>query len=323
MIFKLFLRAAICLLALFVLHDAALAQWTPTRQARAFGDLNAVFFADSKRGWVAGDNGFLAFTKDAGESWTQQKVNTKDPISDIYFRSADKGYVIAGEKVFSSTDGGQSWREEQILLSSDVKEGKPELYSLRFANKKKGWIVGSLNKNDQVVGNLVLHTSDGGTLWQRVRVPTNSELIHLDFVDEDNGWIVGANGTIFATNDGGENWLAQKSYTTAALYHVDFKNKDLGWAVGEKGLILRTMNGGATWQKVLSNVPKTLLSVEFTNEENGWIVGRGGVILRSNDGGVSWIKQDSRTTDSLFALYVDKKSGWAVGGKGTILRYEP
>lgn len=306
-----------------ILSSATLtnAQWTAAQKAETEGDLNAVYFADARRGWVGGDGGFLALTNDGGASWTRLKVGTKNSISDVYFRGSDKGYLLAGEKIFSSTDGGQTWREEVILLNEDILDGTAELYSLRFANKKNGWIVGSVNKKDAVVGSLVLHSRDGGTLWRRVRIPTNSELIHVDFVNEERGWIVGANGTILATEDGGENWRFQNSGTKSALYHVDFKNETLGWAVGGKGLILRTENGGQTWAKVASNVDKSLLSVEFINERNGWIVGRGGTILRSDDGGLTWVRQDSQTQDNFFALHIDKKTGWVVGSKGTILRY--
>jgi photosystem II stability/assembly factor-like uncharacterized protein len=307
-----------------ILSSTALtnAQWTMAEKTETNGDLNTVYFADSRRGWVGGDGGFLALTNDGGNNWTRLKVGTKNSISDVYFRGSDKGYLLAGDKIFSSTDGGQTWREEVILLNEDILDGQAELYSLRFANKKNGWIVGSVNKNDVVVGSLLLHSSDGGSLWRRVRIPTSTELIHVDFVNEDSGWIVGANGTILATTDGGANWHFQNSGTRSALYHVDFKNENLGWAVGGKGLILRTENGGRTWKKVTSGVEKTLLSVEFVNERNGWIVGRGGVILRSDDGGASWIQQESKTQDNLFALFIDKKTGWAVGSRGKILRYE-
>jgi len=30
-------------------------------------DLNTVYFLDSKRGWVGGDNGFLSHTEDGGK----------------------------------------------------------------------------------------------------------------------------------------------------------------------------------------------------------------------------------------------------------------
>lgn len=320
---KMFLAKVIfAFISLALFGTTANAQWQLAQKTDAGGDLNTVFFSDSKRGWVGGDGGFLAWTNDAGRSWVRLNVGTTNSISDVYFRGEDKGYLLAGDKIFSSTDGGKTWREEKILLREDILDGKAELYSLRFANKKNGWIVGSVNKNDAVVGSLVLHSSDGGTLWRRTRIQTTQELIHVDFVDENHGWIVGANGTIMATTDGGEIWRIQKSNTTAAIYHVDFKNEKNGWAVGEKGLILRTEDGGETWQKINASVTKTLLSVEFINDKNGWIVGRGGTTLRSEDGGKTWIRQDSKTADNLFALYMDKKTGWAVGGKGTILRYE-
>ncbi len=315
-------RLLFCFILLTCLSSLAQAQWMLAQKTGTDGDLNAVYFADSKRGWVAGDNGYLAATADGGNSWTRQTVGTTGSISDIYFRGADKGYLLAGNRVFSSIDGGLNWNEERVLQAETFGKAQPELYSIRFANKKNGWIVGAVNQNDAVVGSLVLHTNDGGAVWRRVRLETNDELIHLDFVNENDGWIVGANGAIFSTTDGGENWHKQNSLTQSTLYHVDFKNENLGWAVGEKGLILLTTDGGANWQKINSNVTKTLLSVEFVNDKKGWIIGRGGVALRSDDGGLTWIKQDSKTQDNLFGLYCDKKVGYAVGGKGVILRYE-
>jgi photosystem II stability/assembly factor-like uncharacterized protein len=61
--------------------------------------------------------------------------------------------------------------------------------------------------------------------------------------------------------------------------------------------------------------------VKFINEDNGWIVGRNGTIILSNDGGRTWIRQDSKTTQNLYALFMDKKYGWAVGGDGTLVQY--
>ena len=317
---KFWLSVVFGLICLGASASSTSAQWTNASKSLTGSDLNAVYFDNSKRGWVAGDNGFLAITKDSGQTWTPLSINTKEAISDIYFRGADKGYVIAGERVFASVDGGESWREETILDKNELTQGTPELYSLRFANKKNGWIVGSVNKNNAVIASLVLHSDDGGKTWRRVRVPTATELIHVDFINENTGWIVGANGTILKTVNAGDTWTAQKSQTTAAIYHVNFRNDNLGWAVGEKGLILRTVDGGATWQKIASNTAKTLLSVEFINDRDGFAVGRGGVILRSSDGGETWKIEPSGTTENLFAFFLNKKVAWAVGGKGTILR---
>ena len=67
---------------------------------------------------------------------------------------------------------------------------------MRFSSKKKGWVVGSISKNDRVIDSIVVYTDDQGLTWQRQRAPSRFELIHLDFVDDKHGWIVGADGAI-------------------------------------------------------------------------------------------------------------------------------
>jgi photosystem II stability/assembly factor-like uncharacterized protein len=285
-------------------------------------DLNAVYFADSKRGWVAGDGGFVSRTIDGGLTWTRQSVATKDAINDIYFRNKDNGYLLAGNSIFQTDDGGEAWHELRRYFASDFGGALPELYSVRFSGKKRGWVVGSISNNDVVVDSLVIFTNDGGKSWQRQRMPTKQELIHVDFADEKRGWIVGVGGTILHTEDGGETWAEQQSGTRATLYHVDFRNERTGWAVGERATILRTTDGGTTWLPVEVTARNTLLSVQFPDENVGWVVGRGGVILRSDDGGRTWIQQESRTKQPLYALFMDKKRGWTVGGGGLILGYE-
>jgi photosystem II stability/assembly factor-like uncharacterized protein len=295
--------------------------WVAVQSGAVGKDLNTVYFADSKRGWVAGDGGYVSRTTDGGLTWTQAALETKDAINDIYFRNKEDGYLLAGNSIFQSEDGGQTWRETRRYFATDFGGAQPELYSVRFSGKKRGWVVGSISADDVVIDSLVIYTDDAGKSWQRQRVPTKQELIHVDFADEKRGWIVGVGGTILHTEDGGETWAEQRSTTTATLYHVDFRNERVGWAVGERATILRTTDGGLTWTAAEAPVRATLLSVEFPDEKAGWLVGRGGVILRSDDGGRTWIQQASQTREHLYALYMDKKMGWTVGGNGIILHY--
>jgi photosystem II stability/assembly factor-like uncharacterized protein len=296
--------------------------WTNARRGPQGKDLNAVFFADTKRGWIAGDDGFVSYTNDGGRTWTPQTIATKDAVNDVYFRNKEDGYIVAGNSIFSTDNSGQTWRELRRYFASDFGGALPELYSVRFSSKKRGWVVGSISRNDVVVDSLVIYTNDGGTSWQRLRMPTKEELIHVDFVSDKRGWIVGDNGTILHTEDGGETWTAQRSNVRATLYHVDFRNERVGWAVGKQGTILRTTDGGDTWFMVDPRVRNTLLSVQFVDDSEGWIVGRGGIILRSSDGGATWVQQESRTKQNLYALFINKENGWAVGGDGLVLRYE-
>jgi photosystem II stability/assembly factor-like uncharacterized protein len=318
-------RKFYALMLLAVLASVASGQvagWTAARRGQVGKDLNTVFFADSKRGWVAGDGGFLSRTKDGGRTWSSQSVGISDAINDIYFRGKDDGYLLASNRIFGTTDGGETWREVRQFSESDFGGATPELYSIRFSRTKNGWVVGSVSRRDVIVESLIIHTGDGGASWERQLAPVREDLIHLDFVSDERGWIVGASGTILFTADGGKNWTKQTSGTGVTLYHVDFRNERVGWAVGERGTVLRTTDGGETWETVVVPVRSTLLSVAFVDENQGWIVGRGGVILRSEDGGRTWVQQESATKEHLYALFIDKKSGWAVGGNGIVLNYE-
>jgi photosystem II stability/assembly factor-like uncharacterized protein len=312
----------ICLVAV-ALAAAARAQsgWNPMRSA-ANVDLVSVFFKSADKGFVAGDNGFLASTTDGGRTWTPVKLETTDNINEVYFRNDENGFVLAGKRVFRTSDSGASWRETRILNLSGPGSGTPEFLSIRFANKKHGFIVGAVaNSREEITDSLVLETIDAGENWSRIKVATRQELYNLDFTGEDHGWIVGDKGVVLSTDDAGATWRAQLSGTDRALFNVDFRNSDEGFAVGAKGTILRTDSGGRIWQKVPVPYTNTLLRVSFYDDKNGFVAGNGGIVLRTDDGGLSWIKQDSKTTENLFGLFMQKKYGYAVGRKGTVLRY--
>ncbi len=295
--------------------------WKTVKSGGA-NDLVAVFFTSAERGFVAGDKGYFNFTTNGGRSWEKQFVNTEENINEIYFRNSDNGYVVAGKKMFLTDDGGRSWRETKIYKPTDFKNLTPEFLSIRYADKKRGLIVGSLlNKDGDVVDSLIMRTEDGGETWSRTLVSSKTELYHLDFVDSSRGWIVGDKGLILVTYDGGVNWQTQKSGTDKALFNVDFRDSTEGYAVGGRGVILRTSNGGETWETVKTNFPNTFLRVDFADNKNGWIVGYGGTILRSSDKGRTWIKQDSGAKENLYGLFMTKKYGWAVGAKGLIIQY--
>ncbi|HEY0097796.1 MAG TPA: YCF48-related protein, partial [Pyrinomonadaceae bacterium] len=162
--------------------------WTGTRHGAAGKDLNTVYFTDSKRGWIAGDDGLVFRTEDGGRSWVRQPVGTNEQINDLYFRDKEDGYLIAGSSILITADSGRTWREARRFRPADFGGGVPELYSVRFASKKKGWIVGSVSRREVVTDSLVHFTDDAGATWRPQLVPSRDELIHLDFADEKRGW---------------------------------------------------------------------------------------------------------------------------------------
>lgn len=316
------LLVALVFLLVIVTPSQAQQGWVGTRIAPPDQDLNAVYFLDNKRGWVGGDNGFLSRTDDGGQSWIRQNVQTEGAINDIYFRDKEDGFLIAGNTIYVTHDSGGRWLEVRRFLPSEFEGADVELYSVRFPSKKKGWVVGSVSKNDRVVDSILLYTEDAGVTWQRQRAPSRLELIHIEFANEKRGWIAGADGTILTTVDGGASWTRQETGTKSTIFHLDFRNDKKGLAVGQRGTILRTQDAGVTWTPVTVRTQSTLLNVQFVSDDSCWIVGRGGTILRTDDGGATWIEQESGTKQNLYGLNLVKKTGWAVGGGGMLLRYE-
>ena len=296
------------------------------RSAGITGDLVAVFFTSSDKGWIAGDNGYLAATADGGRTWNPYPLGTNEDINEIYFRNDDNGYLVAGRKMFSTRDGGRSWQELRIFRSGDFGAARPEFLSIRFSDKKRGYVIGSVlrhsGNDDIVVDSLLMRTDDGGETWRRISVPSKSELFHLDFDGNSRGWIVGDSGTILSSEDEGQTWTKQRSGTAAPLYNVDFRDSKEGYIVGKSGTVLRTENGGSSWIPVQIPAKESIMRVDFADDKNGWAVGYGGTILRSSDKGKSWILQDATSRRRLYGLFMDKKYGWAVGEKGTILQYK-
>jgi photosystem II stability/assembly factor-like uncharacterized protein len=316
------MRFSAALSLLLTLIGSAHAQgWVPYKINTGGNDLNTVYFLDSKRGWVGGDEGFLSHTEDGGQSWAPQKVGTKAGINDIYFRDKEAGFLLAGNSIFVTHDGA-TWTQSRMFLPDEFEGADVELYSVRFSSKKKGWVVGSISKRERVVDSILIYTDDGGESWRRQRAPSKVELIHIDFVSDKRGWIVGDAGTILFTRDAGASWTKQNVSATGTLYHVDFRDDKNGWVVGERGTILRTTDGGESWTIVPTNVNVTLLSIQFLNDEEGWAIGRSGTILRSSDEGKTWVLQNSTTRQNLYSLNFNKKIGWVVGGAGILLRYE-
>ena len=122
--------------------------------------------------------------------------------------------------------------QSRSFLPEEFEGADVELYSVRFSSKNKGWVVGSVSKRERVVDSIWSTQTTPGRAGAPARAG-RLELIHIDFVSDKRGWIVGADGTVLFTRDAGESWTKQNTGTNATLYHVDFRGDKRGWAVGD------------------------------------------------------------------------------------------
>ena len=119
------------------------AQASAQTQARAAAQtsepslrLNAVSFADARRGWAVGAHGAVLATSDGGRTWRAQTSGTQSDLFDVKFFDAREGHAVGADgTAIHTTDGGATWRTEAT--------GTPHtLERLYFADARRGWAVG-------------------------------------------------------------------------------------------------------------------------------------------------------------------------------------
>lgn len=140
----------------------------------------------------------------------------------------------------------------------------------------------------------VIVYSDDGKTYRQAQVPTRAPLTTVFFVDDQQGWAAGHDGSILTSRDGGATWSIQREAKgrDEVLMSIWFENALHGLVVGQFGLALETGDGGKTWAK------RTLAEGEAGERHFFQLVPAGGgllfvaaeagTILRSEDTGAHW-----------------------------------
>ena len=221
-------------------------------------------FLDPDHGWAVGAQATYVRTTDGGQSWQSGYIEPSlegvdinatlalsDPsLYDVHFVDAQTGWMV-GEfgKIFYSTDGGQSWTEQQnsLLGQAGIDDALnfPTFFGAYFTSAQEGIAVGLEGK--------IAMTTDGGQHWTFL-ADTASESAPLFtpiLFDDGRGWIVGASGRIYQRQVGEDGPTWQRTSfgmpTVTWLRAIDFADDQHGWIVGGFGTVMRTSNGGQTW----------------------------------------------------------------------------
>jgi photosystem II stability/assembly factor-like uncharacterized protein len=109
------------------------------------------------------------------------------------------------------------------------------------------------------------------------------------FIDRDNGFILGVDGTMIRTEDGGTEWKLIDTPTKQSLYSIVCVD-DNCWTVGQRGAYLKSTDRGHTWVSKGGTIHTKgwLTSVSFPDKNNGWVVGKAGAVFNTRDGGETW-----------------------------------
>ena len=168
-----------------------------------------VQFLDPQTGWIVGEFGNIYHTTDGGKSWgNQQETLLGDGIFDVLdiptffgvnFVDRMNGIAAALEgRIARTRDGGKTWKYE--TFDAQVPMVDPMFQPFQFPNTT-AWAVGA-------AGQVGRQVSPEGP-WEQASLGMEilTWLRGVDFVDDQNGWIVGGYGLILHTTDGGKTWL--------------------------------------------------------------------------------------------------------------------
>lgn len=292
---------------------------------------------------AVGYEGRILRSEDNGNHWTEIERPTDFSLTQVSF-VGENGWAIGHQGTIVNTrDGGKTWTAQK---SNTTKA----LFSVSFVDQNHGWACGDEST--------WLWTNNGGETWTAERMEVSQiglsqetslavpDIIYygVQFVDPQNGWMIGEYGNIRHTADGGKTWDSQHEslldqlvakggskdvMTMGAFFRVRFTDPQNGIIVGAGGAIATTNNGGAKWQWVSregdkQDVPALhLYNVVFPGKDGRIVTtGTNGIVLLSDNKGGDWTP--SKIPGGVFTwinglAFSPEGKGVLVGGKGLVL----
>jgi photosystem II stability/assembly factor-like uncharacterized protein len=251
--------------------------------------------------------------------------------------------IAVGQRghVIYSTDGGATWQQANVPVSSD-------LTAVFFVNDQKGWAVGH--------DGIILHTADSGVTWttqldgrsanerlvqyMQERVDASPQaadkkqlleeakryreqgadkpFLDVWFADENNGYVVGAYNLIFRTRDGGKNWEPWFDQTDNPkllnLYAIGPAAGEL-YIAGEGGLALKLDSQAQRFKVLLTPYNGSYFGV-VGDKMAVLLFGLRGNAFRSDDAGKTWAKVDTGLPATIVAGLTTAKDAIVVADVG-------
>ncbi|MGE0826070.1 MAG: WD40/YVTN/BNR-like repeat-containing protein [Candidatus Binatia bacterium] len=290
---------------------------------------------------IVGYNGRIMRSEDNGVTWTDLERPVPNSLTQVSF-VGEHGWAVGHSGVIvHSRDGGKTWTPQNANT-------KKTLFAVSFVDQNHGWACGDEST--------WLWTDNGGETWNAERMDVSQvglsedtslaipDLIYysVQFIDQNNGWIVGEYGNVRHTSDGGKTWdsqhesllshlpaAAQDVMTLGAWFRVNFTDLNNGMLVGAGGAVAVTSDGGKNWEWIARegnnpSIPPVHMYTAARPGVDGHIImtGTNGIILHSEDNGRNW--QPAKAPGGVFTwingvAFSPEGKGVLVGGKGLIL----
>ena len=268
--------------------------------------LTAVYFTDALTGYIGGINGFLSKTTDGGLNWINQNPNMPSAfVRSISFPNANTGYICGDNGILrKTTNGGLNW----TTVFSGQTDG---IYSIDA--------VDPLTFFATVTNGFVIKSTDGGASFNQFFVTTN-QLLALDFVSRDTGYIAGQGGVVYKTNNSCASWIPLNASTLNNFWDIcALTNSDI-YLCAYYGTVRSSSNSGANFYPAYTNY-QLFEDIQMVNTRIGYTCGLNGALNKTTDGGLTWYPQNPNTSESLNEIFfLNAQTGYIVGTSGTLLK---
>lgn len=278
--------------------------WNNLGSFAGFVAIKTSFFLDENNGWlIEAEGGYRTWhTSDGGDTWACLDTQNTYYVKKILFTDTLNGWASCENHIIHTNDEGYSWYPQYTASGYYYEFG-----DIFFTDSDHGW-AGRVDT--------LFSTIDGGITWQVSVISPGVNLGAIFFLNQDTGWISGAQGNIFFTYDGGLTWSQYSCSTTfGSMVFTDPMN---GWGVSNDG-IFHSSDGGHSW--ILQNNEISFTHISFSDPMNGWACGGRSRILHTDNGGLTWEPQEHLSDDWTRNIqFVDQNTGWYTGSRCTILK---
>ncbi|MDM0113694.1 YCF48-related protein [Variovorax sp. J22R133] len=217
-------------------------------------------------------------------------------------RAGDR-LVAVGQRghIVCSADGGQTWTQSPVPVSSD-------LTAVSFVDDKVGYATGH--------DGIVLGTRDGGLRWTRLLDGRQANKLVLEHMQR--------RAAAPDASEQDKKLLAEAQRNDEAgpdkpFLDLHFANANEGFVVGAYGLVMHTADGGKQWEPWFDRIdnPGLLnLYAICASRDALHVAGEGGLMLKLDRGAKRFVALTSPYKGSLFGLQATQAGVLAYGMRG-------
>lgn len=306
------------------------AQWVVKHIGDDSDKFGKIKFQNDSLGYCIGNNAYFLKTKDGGENWEKQQLDSFISISDFQLMGDSTILAVGSGQLFKTNNTGISWDPVSTISNES-------LHSLCFFDADSGTVAGH---------NGIYRTINSGQTWDTVFSATQfgykyGTVHQLYFPSVKTGYAIGTGRTpkdssnfeefILKSSNSGKTWEKVNSFTqkTSSIYFI---NDTTGFVGTEEGNLYKTTNGGNNWEETqLTN--NAIKSLQFISNEVGYAAGgntfyttchtfHSFFIAKTVDGGVSWASYDSTGIGLNSVYFINEKTGFVAGDFDLIMKTE-